>query len=518
MSEWTENAPLVTDGEAVDANSVNKSTLVLSERTAILKALIDSISAGQQLVLRNVPVSQDVFAGHVVYFNDDDALTKKALARWEDLGTGYTANRPADSAVYTGVVTAKPTADLADILISGMGVLDLAAQDRLFDNATPESGVYFLSNSVEGSVAPTKPAMSVRVLEYQTDGIIRVFPPAHEPITHTHLDYILLSGDWLAAGSFTDPPAGATFGYDFTTANSITINLAEAILPGVGDGTFIGRTDGAHHFEGEIFKDETGIWWTGAAPAQDYDLHVLSADVKDMAVLHTILTQTLQALNVVNSNGRVVVDFKQYGTEDVVVADKAVVGINFDDHVLQLGKIVNKILAGAGMTITATGDDGNGTVTIASSLYNNMPIPAQIINLNNAVTSVEGAHVITEFPTGRLSQVACSCVLPNMEDGTYIARIWIQGISPVANQPAPDCEFSLLGTPVAAGVNPGALTPSALPAFPAIVNAGDVYYIESAVDIVVSAASRGQINYTLELDSPADPLKMISTGIILIQQ
>jgi hypothetical protein len=517
MSEWTTPAPLVVDGDSVNAQSVNKSTTVLSERTATLKALIDSISAGQQLVRRNVPVPTDVLSGHVVYFDDDDILHKKALARWADLSSSNVANTPADSSVYAGVVLSKPTATLADVLISGYGVLDGTSETRLFNSVAPAAGQYFLSNSVEGTVTDTKPAMSVRVLEYQAGGVIQVYPPSHEPITHTHLDYTLVTGDWLTAGSFVDAPVGATYGYDFTTANSISINLAEAILPGVGNGIFVG-TDGLHQLSSLIYKDDTGIWWTGGgAPAQDYELSVLSADVKGMALLHTILSNTPAGLEVLNNNGRVALALKEYLTEVVTIQEQAVVGIDFENHTLQLGNIINKMVGGAGVTVTSTGAEGSGTATISSSLYNNLPIPAQVLNLNNAVTSVEGAHAITEFPVGRLSQMACNCTLPDLADGTYIARVWVQAISVASNQPAPTCSFSLIPTPAAAGVTPGADTPAVLPNFPAIVSAGDIYYTESG-DIALTGAAGGQLNYTLTLDTPADALKIVSTGIILIQQ
>jgi hypothetical protein len=99
----------------------------------------------------------------------------------------------------------------------------------------------------------------------------------------------------------------------------------------------------------------------------------------------------------------------------------------------------------------------------------------------------------------------------------YIARVWVQAISVASNQPAPTCSFSLIPTPAAAGVTPGADTPAVLPNFPAIVSAGDIYYTESG-DIALTGAAGGQLNYTLTLDTPADALKIVSTGIILIQQ
>ena len=84
-------------------------------------------------------------------------------------------------------------------------------------------------------------------------------------------------------------------------------------------------------------------------------------------------------------------------------------------------------------------------------------------------------------------------------------------MSPVA----PDVEYSLVPTPDAAGVTPGADTVIALPALPGSVSAGDVYYIETAN--IALTNTRGQLNYTLTLDNPSNVFKVLSTGIKLIQ-
>jgi hypothetical protein len=510
---WTIPVPVVKNGDPVNAYSVNKGNVTLGERTAILKALLDAIEAGQNIVLRNVPVDATTLPGHVVYYNDTTKLHDKALALWTPLGVvGYTAV-PADSAVYSGIIVSKASDYLADVLLEGVAVLDNTALTRLFDSVTPTAGVYFLSNSVAGTVTATKPAMSVRTLEYMDAGAIRVFAPSHEPITHTHLNYTLLDADWLAAGAFADPPPSATFGYDFTSVNAIDSNLAEALLVGAGGASFIDKATGLHLFEADIFIDETGIWWTAVgAPANEIELNLLTADVKDMSLVHTILSKTPAVLEVINNNGRVVLTINPYGTETVAATGTAVIGINSTDHKLQLAPVLTSAVAGAGISVTV---GLTGQVTIGSALYNNLPVLPHIINLNNAVTSVEGSHVITQFPVGRTSSIACSCALPNMSDGTYAARIWVQVLSPVASQPAPALAYSLIPTPDTAGVTPGASTVIALPALPGSVSSGDVYYIETA-NISLTGAAKGLLNYTLS-DTPADPFKIIATGIILIQ-
>jgi hypothetical protein len=513
---WTVSVPQVVNGDPLKAKSVNSPVNILAERTVVLKNLLDSIKAGQQLVLKNIPVESTSLPGHVVYLDNATLLHKKALSKWDILNANQQAT-PADSSIFTGVIINKTTDYVADVLIEGIAELDSPAQTRLFNSITPSAGIYFLSNSVEGTVIKTKPAMGVRVLEYYSDGVIRVFPPQHEPITHTHMSFLLLEGEWLPAGSFSDPPAGATYGYAFTTLHAIDVNLVEAILAGVGDATFIGRDTGTHLFEDLIFKDENGIWFTDVTPPdQDIELNVLSADVKDMALLHSIRTSTPAALNIINSNGRVTINTIDYTTSEDTPTGTAVISINAITRAVKIAKVVTKVQAGAGITVTASGPNGSNVITVGSSLFNNLAIPAQVLNLNNSVTSVEGVHVITQLPINRLSSVHCRCLLPDFGSGTYTAKIFCQIISPVANQPAPECSYSLVPTPNVSGVTPGADTVIALPNIPGSVSAGDIYYVASA-DIPLTGASRGMLNYVLTADNPDDPINIVATGIILIQ-
>jgi hypothetical protein len=512
---WNNQVPLVQDGEPVNAANANKAAIALAERTAILRSMIDSITEGQKLVYRNAPIATDVEEGHVVSLNLTTLRNELALSGWEDLSISEGIALPKESAMYTGVVINKCSAISADILISGLEVLDNAAMIRLFGTATPETGLHILSTQDSGQVSTSRSGPNVRVLQYAGDNLIRVFPFNYDPVTHQHYCFNLLPGDWVAAGGFPDPPAGATFGIDLTTANSIAQNTAEAIVNQSGPATFVNVVTGLHLPGTDYFVDETGIWTTGAVPTDDIELCVTQADVKDMALLHTIETQTPQVLDLTSTNGRVVINGIEYSVTPDQAGAEVVKGIDFANHSLLTGKIVEQVLAGPGIAVSATEPDGKGAVTVTNALYHNLRFTADILNLNNAVTDIEGAFVVTKYPTSRTSTVHHAVQLPEINEANFTARIWIQAISPGSAQAAPDCQFSLVPTPDAAGVTPTPLAAIALPAFPGVVNAGDIYYIESA-DIALVGYSNGILAYTLEYANPSPALQIVSTGVILI--
>jgi hypothetical protein len=512
---WTNQVPLVQNGEPVDAPTTNKSAIALAERTAALRSMIESITAGRKIVFPDAPIDAGVEEGHVVSLNLTSLLHELSLSSWEDLTIAEGIAVPTENAIYTGVVIKKCSETSADILLSGLEVLESAALDRLFGTTTPANGLYFLSSQDAGQVSMARSGPNIRVLQYAGDGLIRVFPFNYDPVTHQHYCFKILQADWVAAGGLPNPPVGATFGVDLTTANSIAEGTSEAIVNQSGPAVFVNLDTGTHLLGDEYFVDENGIWTNQISPTFDIELCVTQADVKDMALLHTIENLTEQALELISNNGRVKIGWREYNVEADQAGHIVVKGIDFDNHALLTGPVVEQIVAGPGISISATAPEGKGQVTITNALYHNLRLASQVLNLDNAVTSIEGVHVITNFPSDRLSKVNYMVQLPEINEANFTARIWVQVISPGATQNAPDCEYSLIPTPDAAGVTPTALTPLALPAFPGVINAGDVYYIESG-DIPLVGYSNGLISYSLEYDQPTPDLKIISTGIILI--
>jgi len=519
-SVWNASVPFVADGDPVNAATANAPLTVLSDRTAALKSILDSIEAGEQLVLRSAPLDDEVFEGAVVYCDANTLTHKLATAQWEDLQTTAARLFPSDTAVYTGVVLLKDTNNTGDILMSGIGQLTPTGETNLFDGATPTKEYYYLSMLEPGTVTETPPLMLVRTLQHLGDRLVRVLPPAHEPISHTHREYVLDAADWLAAGTFPPSlvPAGASFGYNLAAASATSQNLSEALLPSVAEATFVNSTDGTHITEDsvdKIFVDKNGIWWgPGAAPVDDYEMFATSAEAKGVAILHSIQSLTPQAITIETDNGCVEVSWIEYAIATGIAGHEVIKSIDFANHELQVGPVVESISPGIGLSVSSVEGSGQGNITLELTEFDDWFIPALLLNLNNTATSVDSPFVFTLFPKDRVSNVTCSVQLPNLSAGTYEATIWAQFIAPVGSPPSLN-DVRVIPTPSASGVTP--VTPAALvfPAFPA-VSAGDVYFIETTTTIDLSTASQGAILFTLAIDpAQSEDLKMISTGVKL---
>jgi hypothetical protein len=486
---------------------------------------VDALQAGQQLTLRNAPLGENISVGSVVYLNSASLEHEEALAQWASLESESGRLQLAESSIYCGVVLEKSADRVGDILMSGMGLLDSAGVTQLFNGETPvESAEYYLSMLNAGTVELQDPLLPVRVLQYSGSNIIRVFPSNVQTVTHTHREFLLESGDWLAAAGF-DPaivPVGATYGMDLTSANALAQNLGEALLPSVGEPTFINidntvasQTPGIHMFESLILLDENGIWWfDAAAPDGDIEMLVTSADARGAALLHTIQSQS-DVITITNTNGRVVVDFAGF-TDSTDVAGSEVVKNITDAGVQEKGHVVEDIAVGPGLNLTASVNGDRGSVVIEQALFDDVFYPAQILNLNNAVTDTDGGQVFTQFPSNRDASVNFSVTLPNLGTATYELYIFANFLSPDASQAAPllDSIF-LTPTPDAAGVTPVAQAANTFPAFPGVVSVGDVYLLESVTAIPLAGFSRGVLSFRIRANKPSKALSLVNAGFRL---
>jgi hypothetical protein len=525
-SIWTRDVPLVADGDPVNAQTTNAPDLVLADRTAALKVMIDALETGQQIVLRDAPLATGISEGHTVYFAAASLDHGLAEALWQNLETDDARIEPSEKAIYTGVVISKSAAQVGDILMGGVAELTSPQVAVLFDGATPEENVYFLSSLVPGTVQLDVPAMRVRVLQYLGSNLIRVFPPSNDPITHTHKEYRLEIDDFEPV-SFFDPdivPSGATYGYDLTALSATSQSLSEVLLPAVGEGTFVyalptpvgSCVDEGKHVEPELaFIDEQGIWWTGgSAPTCDVLLTVTVADAKGLPILNTIQSLTPDTIEILVNDGRVTVEFIDFEKEEDVAGSavvKEIVG-----NLQRRGEVVEKIQAGVGATVSPS--TGQGTVTVEFAGFSNFRIPANILNLNNTVTAVDGSLVIVKFPSNRDSELALQCLLPHLEDDSiFEAKIFAEFIKPGANQTPPAIEDIILkGTPDTAGVTPAAPVADTFPDFPGSITAGDIYLVESTSAFDLTGLSQGSIFYTLTASSPSPEFRLVSTGVRLV--
>ena len=531
---WQRSVPLFKDGDPVKASIPNASTQVLADRTAALKAIVDSIAAGQQLVLSSAPLAGTVAEGQVVYLDAALLSHSSALAKWRDLDSSGGRLVPAPAAVYAGVVIQKQGTYAGDVLIDGYAALSGTALLALFGTSTPEVGIYYLSSLTPGTVELEQPAMSVRVLQYAGNGVIRVFPPQTEPVTHTHRAYVLHKEDWIDA-TFYDPgivPAGALFAYNMSSLAALAQNLGESLLPAVGEPSFIYKgvvspvgsstaaaicgEAGLHVSDENILLDENGIWWIPASPPGcDLAMTVTSADTKGESLLHVVENLTPDSLTITTVNGRVKIGVKDPEYEEDTAGHLVVKSIA--ENVAQRGPVVEEIRAGSGIVATSTAPSATGqqgTVSIRSVGADGIFLTADVMNLNNAVTDTDAPYVFTLLPTGRTSSVTIALTLPNFGNLLYDMVVWAQFLNPGASQPAPVItDFLISPAPLAGGVVAVAQA-ATLPAFPATIVPGSLYLLESSA-IDVSAFSKGTVFLTLQASNPSVGLKMTNIGVRL---
>lgn len=539
-SVWNRSVPFVSDGDAVNAKNTNAPTRVLADRTANLKAVLDAIEAGEQLTLRNAPLAENVPEGAVVYLESTTLEQTLAQAQWADLETEDGRLEPASTAVYTGIVLSKAADRVGDILMNGVGELTANGQTNLFNGESPENGLYYLSSLNPGTVERTSPAMSVRVLSYEGSGLVRVYPPQHEPITHTHRDYLLDTDEWLLASSFDAglAPEGATYGYNLNGDQAISQELGQALLPSVGKATFLYlyslaeaasssasssapeefcALGGLHVNETSIVLDENGIWWfETAAPGCDIEMSVTSADTKGIALLHTIQSLTPEAIEITVDNGRVKVSHVELTTAEDTNSSHIVVK-DIVENQMQKGPVVTSLSVGPGLQRTSPQGDGVGDISLESTLFADFRVAAQVLNLNNTVTSVDSPWVVTLFPTNRNGSINCQALIPFLGTNSYSIVIYAQFLTPGSGQAAPEItDITFAPTPDAAGVTPVVAAVTTFPSFPGTVAAGDLYLLETNDTFLIDDYSQGVVAYTISANNPSTELRLVNTGIRLI--
>ena len=525
-SPWQSAVPLTQDGDPVNAQTANAPINVLAENTAALKVALEGLQSGEKLTLFNAPLAEGVNEGEIVYLNTTNAHFDKALPVYESLETTNGRLLPSEKAIVWGSVVTKSSATLGNIVTSGVATMSNAGLINLFGTATPDFGVYYLDPTQAGKVISDPPAtLMIRAVQYIGADQVRIFQPDFEPETHSHRTYTLDTGEWLPAGSFPSEivPVGATFGYDFTTPGSISQLLGEVLQPSAGEPEWVwdyldpndpdeGGISGRHVNDGVILVDGNGIWWFDSpSPAQDVLLTVTVADTHGEALINTVYSETVQALDAIITNGRARINWKEYNLDTGNVGSQVVKGIDFDTHTLLLGQVVESVDVGPGLSRNQT----QGDVVINLDEFNENLIESSVYNLNNAVETVDGLRTYTLFPTTRESSMTLRAQLPNMpNDALFDVVIWVQYLGNGPLITGLDLVVSSFATPSGAGVSEVAGFSETMPDVPA--GASNVAFYKEAAGVVdATGKNKGTIQYSLTADNPATDIKLLSTGILL---
>lgn len=287
MASFPRQIKHIRSGESVTAGNAGRPDRALDDRTQYLKDRFDASETGGSLVLYDRTVKSDCLVGQPVYWNDENQRFEKAIAEVEEVAGVLTL---ADSAVVLGIVHAKSSSTLADILFAGAAKLSLSNSVT----GTVTAGLYYLSSSQAGKLTKQKPGVSVPVLYADGQGNIYRVPALRDFIdSHVHYTFELrahpsgfhqapVQGErhfitdadvdikgWLPADheSFDGlAPSNAAFGYNMAahpelqrvwppiplSAVSIVWDKGEDRLGGTA--VPLGST-------GLVVVDSNGIWW-----------------------------------------------------------------------------------------------------------------------------------------------------------------------------------------------------------------------------------------------------------------
>lgn len=152
---YIDNLPYIDDGEPVDAAVANRVTQQLKNNTDYLLGKLNSIQTNSYEVALSRPVRSDTAVGTPVYYNPTTAQFEPAQAI-------------SGQSQVVGVVLNKPTATLADIVISGMATIGITGV--LAAGETLTASGYYLSATQAGKLTHTAPT-GIQVYVLYADGI-----------------------------------------------------------------------------------------------------------------------------------------------------------------------------------------------------------------------------------------------------------------------------------------------------------------------------------------------------------
>lgn len=284
IPSWVPITNPVVDGQQVNALVTNRQPNQIQQRTDYLKAILDSIQAGEALYARNVNLEAGALAGHAVYWDVATLEYKRALAAasFNNAIAGYTI---LPSSYVVGIVTYKYTATTGDILLTGrLRNFDFTNGAGVTGDLPADAGPYFLSSSIPGHYTKQQPPIAVYVGVLQGDGSA-ILSPTPKDLLDAHVHYVVdlfakpagtlacdtpdrpyefvdvdpESPGWLPADDATFlglAPVGAKFGYNIAQHPDL-----EKIFPPVPFGNAYIERNGLGVDQSKYIINNQTIWW-----------------------------------------------------------------------------------------------------------------------------------------------------------------------------------------------------------------------------------------------------------------
>lgn len=194
-SVWVSDVAHIQDGEPVAASVASRPDKALEARSEYLKARLDGAGLGEAAIAHGAVLAPAVLAGHAVAWNPATQRLEPALAEVAtDPSTG--AFVPSWRADVLGIVLAKTSATMGDVLLGGRAPADLSAV------GVTAPGRYYLSSVTPGMLTPQAPPVSVPVLFHDGEFAYAVGGTRNFLEAHVHHKFSLAC---RPAGTASDP-------------------------------------------------------------------------------------------------------------------------------------------------------------------------------------------------------------------------------------------------------------------------------------------------------------------------
>lgn len=372
------------------------------------------------IIQHDVPISADVSAGTLVYFNSETSTYEPALATLLPLPGENGASIEAPSARVEGIILYTDNNQATGTLLrGGYYKSDTVADNCLGSDAT--AGTYYLSTTTAGKATKdTNGLLRQPVLSYYGDGMfsLTLFYMAHD--NHYHTTAILTSAWTAVSEDDEDAPENAKWIYDGSLLASAYVGVLSKVTTAVfWNGELQPTlTDSSSQFDivnGKLYAK------TADAPAANSVVvfnHFPFA--YNSSVVRSIQSSNENMLRVTDANGVVMLTPYDFIAGDSTPAQLAVSSIV--EGKVSYTPVVSGINAGPGMAVSR---NLNGITTVSLKTLVGDQIDAYSIQHNGTTLITDGVIQYITFPQGRSSEFVMFLPVTDVPEGvTLQAYAW----------------------------------------------------------------------------------------------
>ena len=526
MATWQPTVPLFTVSSDTKSATLNQPIQALIQRTDYLKTVLDDVTAGQQLIIPCTNLGSTTVVGDAVYLDPTDETYKPAVAKWEDTYAADGNLVVADSSIVIGFVLSKTTST-SGVIVS-QGLVDDAAFILAALGASPAPGLYLLSAATAGAVASAVVGLNIPCLFYLGgDRCLILDRSTWLAHSHIHRTFTMAAG-WavVADAQFDDmtKPAGATYGYQIASDTDLTELFT--VVPGMikVTGSNVAVPGGTILATTQVVINSDNVWWVEAAtnPATVYTEYIMYASVPvsyGEPIVRGAKSNYPLELAVSASQGMLTIDPVAWALGTATASGTALKSVSGKTY--NTTPVISSLANAGGAAISVNLTTGAATIGLDSSFE--AMIDADIVNLDNAVQSVDSPFAYFTLPANRTAEIIGRVPIPKYDTGTLVAAAFaeVRGINGATvltpiNFPALTVTMTFVPSPDPTPIALGSLVPL-VTSFALFSSVQDTLYYSETPDPAghIAVSSEGMLYIKISIAAGSYDKDIFRFGAIL---